>query len=250
VNWRAATSTAPSDRLPITPPVLELHGVTAGYGRATVLRDVHLTVPAGSVVALLGPNGAGKTTLLRTASGLLRPRGGHVLVNGIDLTGGAPHRRARAGVCLIPEGRGVFRGLTVRDNLRMHVPTWAGDNSIEAAVSAFPVLGQRLDQLAGNLSGGQQQMLALSRAYLSDPSVVLLDEVSMGLAPRVVDEIFVSLRNLATRGVSLLLVEQYVERALEMADEVILLDRGCVSFSGQPRDLDTEALLRHYLGTG
>jgi branched-chain amino acid transport system ATP-binding protein len=144
----------------------------------------------------------------------------------------------------------VFRGLTVRDNLRMHVPTWAGDNSIEAAVSAFPVLGQRLDQLAGNLSGGQQQMLALSRAYLSNPSVVLLDEVSMGLAPRVVDEIFVSLRNLATRGVSLLLVEQYVERALEMADEVILLDRGRVSFSGQPRDLDTEALLRHYLGTG
>jgi branched-chain amino acid transport system ATP-binding protein len=197
---------------------------------------------------LLGPNGAGKTTLLRTASGLLKPRSGRVLISGEDVTSQPPNRRAKSGLCLIPEGRGIFRSLTVRENLRMQVPTWSKDSSVDQAIEAFPVLGQRLGQLAGSMSGGQQQMLALARSYLSNPSVVLLDEVSMGLAPKVVDEIFESLRQLAATGVSMLLVEQYINRALEMADVVVLLDRGQVAYDGQPSNLEQDAVLRSYLG--
>jgi branched-chain amino acid transport system ATP-binding protein len=227
---------------------LVLRNVTAGYGRTTVLRDVSLTVPSGRLVALLGPNGAGKTTLLRVASGLLRPAAGEVLLAGENVTRCAPNQRARSGLCLIPEGRGIFRSLTVRDNLRMQVPPWERDTAVDIAVAAFPILGQRLSQVAGSLSGGQQQMLALGRAYLSRPAVVLLDEVSMGLAPRVVDEIFAALASLATTGVALLLVEQYVNRALEMADDVVLLDRGAVTYAGAAGDLDEAAVLRGYLG--
>ncbi len=191
---------------------------------------------------------AGKTTLLRTASGLLKPSAGTIRIGGADMTGAAPHKRARAGLCLIPEGRGVFRNLTVRDNLRMQVPAWLTDKSLEPALDAFPILRERMGQLAGTLSGGQQQMLAVARAYLSRPMVVLLDEVSMGLAPKVVDEIFDTLTQLASTGVALLLVEQYVTRALQMADRVVLLDRGRVSFNGLPSDLANDEMLRGYLG--
>ncbi|HVU72962.1 MAG TPA: ABC transporter ATP-binding protein [Mycobacteriales bacterium] len=229
-------------------PVLELRGVTAGYGRATVLRDVSFSVAPGSVTALLGPNGSGKTTTLRTVSGIVKPSAGSVLLGGADVTRKAPHRRAEKGLCLIPEGRGIFRSLTVRDNLRMQVPPWRRGAAVDAAITAFPVLGQRLDQVAGSLSGGQQQMLALGRAYLADPTVVLLDEVSMGLAPRVVDEIFGSLRALAATGVALVVVEQYVTRALELADQVVLLDRGTVGFCGSPATLDEAELMKSYLG--
>nr|WP_095212355.1 MULTISPECIES: ABC transporter ATP-binding protein [unclassified Frankia] len=229
--------------------VLELRGVEAGYGRTTVLRGVDLTVRPGSVVALLGANGAGKTTLLRTATGLLPAARGRVLVGGRDRTGAPAHRRARDGLCHIPEGRGIFRSLTVRDNLRMQVPPWATDSSVEVALAAFPVLRERLGQTAGTLSGGQQQMLALARAHLARPRIVLLDEVSMGLAPAVVDQIFHSLKALAVSGVALLLVEQYVQRALDIADRVVLLDRGQVTFDGPTGDLDQNALLRGYLGT-
>jgi branched-chain amino acid transport system ATP-binding protein len=230
-------------------PVLELRGVTAGYGRTTVLREVTVTVPKGSVVALLGPNGAGKTTMLRTAAGLLRATAGEVRVGGEDMTRRAPNQRAKHGLCLIPEGRGIFRALSVRDNLRMQVPPWAqADGAVDRAVQAFPVLGERMDQLAGNLSGGQQQMLALSRAFVTEPSVVLLDEVSMGLAPRIVDQIFTALKGLTEKGVALLLVEQYVSRALELADIVNLLDRGRISYSGPASGLDEAAVLRGYLG--
>ena len=229
-------------------PVLELAGICAGYGPTTVLRDVSLTVPRGGIVALLGPNGAGKTTLLRTASGLLKPSRGSVRVNGADLTGAPANARARAGLCLIPQGRGVFAALTVRDNLRLQVPRHAGDTSFERALEAFPILRDRLRQTAGTLSGGQQQMLAMARCYLANPGVALLDEVSMGLAPKVVDELFATLRHLASTGVALLLVEQYVTRALAMADAVVLLDRGRVAFSGAPEDLERDAVLRGYLG--
>ncbi len=228
--------------------ILELRGVHAGYGRATVLRGVDLAVPAGTTVALIGPNGAGKTTLLRVAAGLLKPSAGTVHVDGEEMTHRAPNRRARRGLCLIPEGRGVFRNLTVRENLRLQVPPWSKDTSIERALEAFPVLGARMGQLAGSLSGGEQQMLALSRAYLADPRVVLLDEVSMGLAPKIVEEIFESLRVLATTGVALLLVEQYITQAIAIADLVVLLDRGQVSFSGPPSQLKQDAVLRGYLG--
>jgi branched-chain amino acid transport system ATP-binding protein len=233
---------------PPASPALCLTGVEAGYGGTVVLRDVDLTVPRGQIVALLGPNGAGKTTLLRTASGLLKPSRGTVRIAGNDVTGAAPYRRARAGLCLIPEGRGIWRNLTVRENLRLQAPPGSGDGSFDAAIDMFPILGQRLRQKAGTLSGGQQQMLALARAYLSGPSVVLLDEVSMGLAPKIVDEIFQALGRLSDAGVALLLVEQYVNRALEMADQVVLLDRGSVTFAGPPSALDENAVLRGYLG--
>lgn len=228
--------------------VLELRGVTAGYGRTTVLRNVDLSVPRGKTVALIGPNGAGKTTLLRVAAGLLKPSAGTVHIDDEDLTQRVPNRRTRRGLCLIPEGRGVFRHLTVRENLRLQVPPWSKDGSIDRAIEAFPVLGGRMSQLAGSLSGGEQQMLALSRSYLADPRVVLLDEVSMGLAPKIVEEIFESLRLLAETGVSLLLVEQYITQAMGIADVVVLLDRGQVSFTGPPAQLKQDALLRGYLG--
>ena len=227
---------------------LELSHITAGYGRATVLRDVDLVVPTGSIVALLGPNGAGKTTLLRVASGLLTPTEGTVAVAGNDMTRRRASQRARAGVCLIPEGRGVFPTMTVRDNLLVQVPPWGTATDFERAFEAFPTLRRYLDQPAGRLSGGEQQMVALSRAWIAQPSVILLDEVSMGLAPLVVDEIFVALRRLAGTGVTLLLVEQYVQRALDMADSAVLLDRGSVTFAGAASALDRDALLHGYLG--
>jgi branched-chain amino acid transport system ATP-binding protein len=232
--------------------VLTLSHVTAGYGRTVVLRDVSINVPSGKIVALLGPNGAGKTTLLRTASGLLKPLEGTVHISGQDMTSAPPNQRAREGLCLIPEGRGIFRSLSVRENLRVQTPTWVKgaeqQAAMAAALDAFPVLKERQSQLAGSMSGGQQQMLALARSYLSSPKVVLLDEVSMGLAPKIVDEIFTSLQRLAATGVALLLVEQYVNRALEMADQVVLLDRGQVEFDGPPSELEQDAVLRGYLG--
>ncbi|ABW12373.1 ABC transporter related [Parafrankia sp. EAN1pec] len=227
--------------------VLELDRVTVGYGRSTVLRDVTLTVPAGSVVALLGPNGAGKTTMLRTAAGQLYPSAGTVALEGTEVTHQSPHERARAGLCLIPEGRGVFPRLTVWDNLALQVPPWRRGEGIEPALDAFPALRARLKQTAGTMSGGQQQMLALARCYLAKPAVVLLDEVSMGLAPRIIDQIFDALHTLATQGVAMLLVEQYVSRALDLADQIYLLDRGTISFSGPPAELDQDSLLRGYL---
>jgi branched-chain amino acid transport system ATP-binding protein len=229
-------------------PALKLSAIHAGYGRTTVLRDVTIEVPKSQVVALLGPNGAGKTTLLRVASGLLRPSSGSIAVNGAEMTRATAAQRARAGLCLIPEGRGIWRNLSVRENLRLQVPPWATETGTDIAVAMFPVLGERIAQTAGTLSGGQQQMLALARAFLANPAVVLLDEVSMGLAPKVVDEIFEALRRLTDAGVALLLVEQYVTRALAMADRVVLLDRGRVAFEGTPDGLDEQAVLRGYLG--
>jgi branched-chain amino acid transport system ATP-binding protein len=227
---------------------LELRAVDAGYGATTVIHDVSIEVPRSSVVALLGPNGVGKTTTLRVAAGMLRPAGGAVMIGGTEVNRTSPFQRARLGVCLIPEGRGIFRSLTVRENLELQVPPWRRGGTIDAALEAFPVLGQRLGQVAASLSGGQQQMLALSRAYLSAPKVVLLDEVSMGLAPVVVEAIFASLRALASTGVSLVLVEQYVNRALEMADVAYVMARGSIVWTGPAADLDTDALVNAYLG--
>jgi len=245
------TGTQPAARQqagPAKSAALELSGVHAGYGRATVLRDVSVTVARGAIVALLGPNGAGKTTLLRTASGLLKPTQGRVSIGGADATRLAPNKRARSGLCLIPEGRGVFRSLTVRENLRLQIPGWNRSASMDQVLEMFPVLRARLRQTAGTLSGGEQQMLAISRSYLASPAIVLLDEVSMGLAPKMVDLIFDALARLAAAGTSLLVVEQYVTRALDMADQVILLERGRVTFSGPPGELQQDAILHGYLG--
>jgi branched-chain amino acid transport system ATP-binding protein len=229
-------------------PVLELRGVSAGYGDTTVLRDVDLAIAPGTIATLLGPNGAGKTTLLRAASGLVKPGRGSIRIKGRDATTLAPHARARLGLCLIPEGRGVFPNLSVRENLLLQIPTWAPPTSIDLALDAFPALAGRLGTRVGSLSGGQQQMVALARCFLAGPDVVLLDEVSMGLAPRVVDEIFSSLRALAATGITLLLVEQYVTRALEMADTAHLINRGSLTFSGPAAALDEDAVMRGYLG--
>jgi branched-chain amino acid transport system ATP-binding protein len=228
--------------------MFELQQITAGYGATTVLRDVTLTVPAGAVVALLGPNGAGKTTLLRVASGLLRPSSGRMLLDGTPLTGRGVDRLSRAGVCHVPEGRGVFPSLTVRENLRLQAPPGRETEALERAGEIFPVLRSRLDQVAGTMSGGEQQMLALARTYVCGPRVVLLDEVSMGLAPRIVDQIFEFLGRLRDEGISMVLVEQYVTRALALADYVYLLQRGGVAFAGEPAELDGDELFRRYLG--
>jgi branched-chain amino acid transport system ATP-binding protein len=239
-----------------------------------VLHDISITVPRSSVVALLGPNGAGKTTTLRVAAGLLRPARGTVVIGGRAAGRSAPFRRARQGVCLIPEGRGIFRSLTVRENLELLIPPWRKDSylpgerppvppdgapdgksrhrigraGIDQAIEVFPILGERLSQAAGLMSGGQQQQLALARAFLAAPDVVLLDEVSMGLAPVIVDQIFESLKLLASTGVALVLVEQYVSRALEMADTAYLMARGTIAWSGPAAALDTDAITRAYLG--
>jgi branched-chain amino acid transport system ATP-binding protein len=228
--------------------MLELHDVRAGYGDAVVLRGVSLWVPEQSVVALLGANGAGKTTLLRVASGLLKPSSGRLRLDGEDVTGRPPHALARRGVCHVPEGRGIFPHLTVRDNILVQVAGGDVGEALDKAVSAFPILGKKLGQQAGSLSGGQQQMLSLTRAYVTEPRYVLLDEVSMGLAPVVVDEIFEFLARLAAQGCALLLVEQYITRALALADYVYLISRGRLEFAGEPGELDADRLMAQYLG--
>ena len=227
--------------------MFELRNVVAGYDESTVLRDVSLVVPDAAVVALLGPNGAGKTTLLRIASGLLRPARGRLLLDGDDVTGRSPFELTARGVCHVPEGRGVFGGLSVWENIRLQASAGGEAAAFEQAVEAFPILGERRNQLAGTMSGGQQQMLALARAYVSNPKVVLLDEVSMGLAPKLVDEVFDFIGRLAAAGGSLLLVEQYAHRALALADYVYILDRGAIAFVGEARELENDDLFRRYM---
>jgi branched-chain amino acid transport system ATP-binding protein len=227
---------------------LELDGVTAGYGDSTVLRDVSLTLPAGKVVALLGPNGAGKSTTLAVLSGLLRPTKGQVLLGGEDVTGLAPNARVTRGMCHITETGATFPNLTVADNLRMFTPRDGDRVATDAAVQAFPRLQERSDQVAGTLSGGEQRMLALARAYAQEPSVVLLDEISLGLAPIIVDEIFEHLGRLARSGASLLVVEQYVSKVLAIADLVYVLVRGRIVFAGEPDEVAESSVLEQYLG--
>jgi branched-chain amino acid transport system ATP-binding protein len=227
--------------------MLELRGIEAGYGEQVVLRDISLSVPPATVVAVLGPNGAGKTTLLRVASGLLRPYRGTVLLGGEDVTSSRPFARARRGLCHIPEGRGIYPTLTVRENLSLHARKGGEAEAAERALGAFPALRAKLRQPAAQLSGGQQQMLSLSRAYINSPSLVLVDEASMGLAPVIVDEIFAFLAQIAASGTALLIVEQYVSRALALADTVCLLNKGGVAFSGKPGEI-TDDLFAHYLG--
>src|SRR4051794_30862813 len=225
-------------------PAMELRGIDAGYGDAVVLRDVSLTVPAGSTVALLGPNGAGKTTLLRVASGLIRPLAGQILLDGQDVTGRDTSNLSRRGLCHIPEGRGIFPSLSVRENLRLSTPRGSEVQGVERAVEAFPALGRRLGQVAGSLSGGEQQMLAVARAYVSNPAIVLVDEASMGLAPIVVDALFDFFGRL---DAALLLVEQYVTRALALADTAYVLSNGGIVTSGPASKLDAQEIFQNYL---
>lgn len=227
---------------------LRLEGITAGYGSSTVLRDVTLTVPEGATVALLGANGAGKSTLLSVASGLVPARSGRVQVGEHDVESWSVDRRVAAGLCHVTETGAIFPGLTVADNLRVFAPAGVAGTGIERGLDAFPVLRERLTQVAGTMSGGEQRMLALARAYAAGAPIVMLDEVSLGLAPLVVDEIFVFLRRLASEGVSLLVVEQYVSKVLAITDFVYVLARGRIVFAGEPGELDAEHLASQYLG--
>jgi branched-chain amino acid transport system ATP-binding protein len=228
--------------------MLELQSVTGGYGEAMVLRDVTVSVPTSSVVALLGPNGAGKSTTLRMASGLLTPTSGTILLDGDDVTSLRPSQRQQRGLCHIPEGRSVFPSLSVKDNLTLFSPKRKESEAFDEAVSAFPVLGDRRRQHAGTLSGGEQQMLSLARAYVSHPKLVLVDEASLGLAPLVVDAIFEFLERMVREGMSLLLVEQYVSRALALASVVYVIHKGEILFSGASSELDEEQIFAMYSG--
>jgi branched-chain amino acid transport system ATP-binding protein len=230
--------------------VLSMENVSAGYQNLEVLKGVQLCVHPATVVALLGPNGAGKTTLLRYASGLLRGHSGRLRLNGRDVTGCSASEIAKAGVCHIPEGKGIYPSLTVRENISLFCPQMKPDDLVDVAIAAFPTLQGKLNRLAGTLSGGEQQMLALSRAYTGAPSVVLLDEVSIGLAPMIVDEIFHSIEILKRDRISLLLVEQYVDRALALADYVYVLNRGQVQAAGSADEFSRDRILSSYLGRG
>jgi branched-chain amino acid transport system ATP-binding protein len=226
---------------------LTLEQVSAEYGRVEVLHAVDLVIPDGSVVALLGANGAGKSTMLRVAAGLMRPKGGRVVLDGADITDVPVHERAGRGLCLIPEGRAIFRHLTVRENLEMQVGGRAVDDAVGRAVAVFPRLDGRLQQVAGTMSGGEQQMLAVARALVTEPGLVMADELSVGLAPVIVDEIFLAVESLRSRGVSLLIVEQYVERVLDLADYVYVLHKGAVAFVGEPSQC-RGTLFEQYMG--
>jgi branched-chain amino acid transport system ATP-binding protein len=230
------------------PALLEVTGLRAGYGRTEVLHGVDLRVPPGAAVALLGSNGAGKTTLLKTIAGLVPAREGHVLLRGTPVERRPANVRARAGLCLIPEGRGIFRRLTVRENLTMQVGRRHLNGTLEKATARFPRLGERMNQVAGTLSGGEQQMLALSRALVTEPDVVLADELSVGLSPVIVDVIFEALAGLRAEGKSLLLVEQYVERAIGIADYVYILQKGEIVFVGEPSQCASGVVFARYLG--
>jgi branched-chain amino acid transport system ATP-binding protein len=230
-------------------PLLDVERLTVAYGGVRALSSVSLGVPPGCVVAVLGANGAGKTTLLRTISGLVVPEAGRILFDGQRIDGAPGHRVARKGILHVPEGRGVFPSLTVRANLQM--ATYAsrtGRDLVAEGVERFPALGRRIDQLAGSLSGGEQQMLTLARALLARPRMLLLDEISMGLAPIIVSELFQEVRTMAAEGVTVVLVEQYVSAALAMADYVYVLDKGRVVDVGEPADIRSDGVLAAYLG--
>jgi branched-chain amino acid transport system ATP-binding protein len=234
--------------------VLEVRDLTTTYGGIVAVRNANLTVPRGQVVALIGANGAGKTTLLNTICGVVRAAGGEVRLNGAALLGEPTHRVARRGVLMVPEGRQILGPLTVRENLELgrlarHDRHSAVQTDIEKVFALFPRLRERADGQAGSLSGGEQQMLAIGRALMGDPQVLLLDEPSLGLAPKVVAQVFAALRALNEAGLTILLVEQKARRALEIAHEGYVMERGQIVFSGAAAELQREPrIVQHYLG--
>jgi branched-chain amino acid transport system ATP-binding protein len=227
---------------------LHVDAINAGYGRVQVLYDVSVSVDAGEIVALIGPNGAGKSTLLRAATGMIPLRSGSVRLGTRDLTGAAIETIATAGIAHVPEGRRLFPGLTVRENLRLG--GWYRRNvDIGPVVELFPLLGERLHQVAGSLSGGEQQMCAIGRALMSRPQMLLIDELSLGLAPVLVDEIFNRLAGIAATGTGVLLVEQDAGAALEVASRAYVLENGRISLSGPAATLANDTRVRNaYLG--
>jgi branched-chain amino acid transport system ATP-binding protein len=229
-------------------PVLELQGIRVAYGGIEVLHGIDLAVPEGAVVALLGPNGGGQSTILKVCAGLLEPTHGEVRLGGRIVNGAPADALARLGVCTIPEGRGVFPNLTVRENLWMDTLTGARLAEVEErAYSRFPLLGDRRMQLAGTLSGGEQQMLALARALATNPALLLLDELSMGLAPLVVARLYETVAQLSADGVSILVSEQFARTVLGIASVAAVVSNGVIVRAGPPADIEHE-LSAAYLG--
>jgi len=227
---------------------LRLDGINAGYGRVQVLHDVSVHADVGEIVALIGPNGAGKSTLLRAATGMIPLRSGTVRLGTRDLTAAAIETIAAAGIAHEPEGRRLFPGLTVRENLRLG-GWYRRNDEIDPVVELFPVLGSRLRQVAGSLSGGEQQMCAIGRALMSRPQLLLIDELSLGLAPVLVDEILNRLTTIAATGTGVLLVEQDAGAALEIASRAYVLENGRITLSGQAATLANDSRVRAaYLG--
>jgi branched-chain amino acid transport system ATP-binding protein len=233
--------------------LLALQQLQVSYGGIRAVKGVDLTVERGELVCLIGANGAGKTTTLRAITGLVRPAAGHILYDGTELAGMRVHRIARMGLALVPEGRGVFAQLSIEENLQMGAYPRADRaevaKDIERAYALFPRLKERRRQTAGTLSGGEQQMLAISRALMSRPRLLLLDEPSMGLAPLMVEKIFDVIRAIAAEGVTLLLVEQNARLALEVSHRGYVLEGGVVAISGEARSLLGDPRIREaYLG--
>jgi branched-chain amino acid transport system ATP-binding protein len=228
--------------------LLSVEEVSAAYGPFRALFGVSFAVPPGSVVALLGPNGAGKSTVARVVSGLIRPTAGQVRFQGRDLAGLPAWRIARMGVTHVPEGRAVFGSLTVMENLELAFRTLAGAGDLESlldvCLSAFPRLAERRSQQAGTLSGGEQRMLSLARALALPPKLLVVDEISLGLAPVVVDEVYEGLSRIRDAGTTLLVVEQHIDRALAVADHAVVLSHGRVVFAGSPSEAREAASLR------
>jgi branched-chain amino acid transport system ATP-binding protein len=240
---------APAATAELTPqPLLELSGVKACYGAIEVLHGVDLDLRPGEVMAVLGPNGAGKTTTLKVLAGLHPLAGGDVWLAGRRVNGARPDDMARVGLCLIPEGRGIFPSLTVRENLRMATYRGCTMRHVEdSAYGRFPPLAKRRNQVAGTLSGGEQQMLALARGLSTDPAVLILDELSMGLAPMVVEQLYGQVAEMARTGISILVVEQFARVVLGVADRAAIMLHGRVSEIGTPREIESK-LSTAYLG--
>ncbi len=234
--------------------MLKAVNLKAGYGALTVIDGVSLHINKGEVVSLLGGNGAGKSTLLRTVAGLIAPSEGRIFLDGKVISGRPVEKIASMGVCLVPEGRGLFPGMTVLDNLRMggYARRLGGQRlstGIEQAVKLFPALTDRMSDRAGNLSGGQQQMLAIARALVGSPDILLLDEPSTGLAPMLVAEVFEKIRQLRESGMTILLAEQNVQQALNAADRAYVIENGKITLTGAANDLmESEDVKRAYLG--
>jgi branched-chain amino acid transport system ATP-binding protein len=233
-------------------PLLQVRGLRAGYGAVEVLRGIDLQVGEGEAVALLGSNGAGKSTLNNVVCGLFPSWSGHVGFDGADLTRAHYRDVVKAGLIQVPEGRRIFPNLTVRENLELGAFTRARErraHNLERAFALFPRLRERARQVAGTLSGGEQQMLAIGRGLMAQPRLLILDEPSLGLSPLLVEELFALIRSLRDDGLAVLLVEQNVGQSLEVADRAYVLENGAIRFSGLPADLlGSDELRRAYLG--
>jgi len=232
--------------------MLQVTGLTAGYSGIKALRGASLSVSEGEFIALIGPNGAGKSTLLNCLSGVVRPTGGSIRFQDQELLGVAPWHIARRGLLQVPEGRQILPNLTVRENLTLGATALSGRTptyTLERINNLFPILAERREQRAGSLSGGQQQMLAIGRALMGAPRLLLLDEPSLGLAPVIVTQVFEALRALNAEGLTILLVEQNARQALLATDRAYVIERGCVVHEGLSADLAADpAIVSHYLG--